>query len=256
MGHHAMNGFFVISLRGVFRHWKLAAALMLLIVGLSEWHALHAASARGGTNPAITWYVPTDQKVVALTFDDGPWRSSTPQILRILVHHHALATFFVIGQQVLRDPDIIRQEVKDHMEIGNHTFSHMNLAKHSYAQIVSDLSQANQAIKDVTGHPPTLLRTPYGTYNPTVLRAAQELHLRVIMWSWTEDTRDWANPGVEAIVSRVVSHIQPGDIVLFHDGGSDRSQTIAALPIILKDLALRGYRFVTVSQLLTQAQMH
>lgn len=245
-----MNWFVTVSLRRLLRHWKFGAAVLLMMIGGGEWHVLHAASARGGRNPEITWYVPTQQKVVALTFDDGPWKSSTPAILRILVQHHALATFFVIGQQVLRDPAIIRQETRDHMEIGNHTFSHINLVRHSYRQDLEDMAEASQAITQAAGQPPSLLRTPYGTYNQDVLRAARTLHLHVVMWSWTEDTRDWSNPGVETIVTRVVSHIQPGDIVLFHDGGSDRTETIQALPIILRDLSLRGYRFVTVSALM------
>jgi peptidoglycan/xylan/chitin deacetylase (PgdA/CDA1 family) len=240
-----------ISVHRYLRHWKAGIAAVLLLIGAGEWRAIiHAASARGGTNSQITWYVKTQRKVVALTFDDGPWRSSTPKILKILTAGNALATFFVIGEQAQRNPGILREEVRDHMEIGNHTYSHINLVQHSYTEDVLDLQKASQAILDATGRPPVLLRTPYGTYNPMVLRAAKSLHLHVIMWSWTEDTRDWSDPGVGTIVTRVLAHIQPGDIVLFHDGGSDRSQTIAALPTILKDLSLRGYRFVTVSQLM------
>ncbi|OLZ09700.1 polysaccharide deacetylase family protein [Sulfobacillus thermosulfidooxidans] len=245
-----MTGFFTLSVRRLWRHWKLVLSVMLLLIGMGEWHRSQAASARGGNNPHITWYVQTHQKVVALTFDDGPWESSTPEILHILKHYHAVATFFVVGEQVVRHPQIVRQEIKDKMEVGNHTYAHINLVRHSYAEDVADLEQANRAIKQATGITPSLLRTPYGTYNRTVLKAASALHLHLVMWSWTEDTRDWSNPGVETIVSRVLSHIQPGDIVLFHDGGSDRKQTIEALPIILKDLRLRGYRFVTVSQLM------
>ncbi len=245
-----MSWIWTISLHRYLRHWKIGIAVAALLIGLGEWHAIHAASARGGTNPQITWYVKTSEKAVALTFDDGPWRSSTPKILKILTENHALATFFVIGEQVQRDPQILQEETREHMEIGNHTYSHINLVHHSYSEDVADLQKASMAIQNATGHAPVLLRTPYGTYNAEVLKAASALHMHVIMWSWTEDTRDWSNPGVQTIVSRVLAHIEPGDIVLFHDGGSDRSQTIAALPIILKDLKLRGYRFVTVSQLM------
>ncbi len=245
-----MTGFFTVSIRRYYPYWKLVLAVLLFIVGMIEWHQSEAVSLRGGTNPQITWYVKTTHKVVALTFDDGPWKSSTPKILHILKTHHAVATFFVIGQQVLRNPQIVQQEIHDKMEVGNHTYSHINLARHSLSEDVADLKKANETIKKVTGITPTLLRTPYGTYNKVVLQAAQMTHLHIVMWSWTEDTRDWSNPGVETIVSRVLSHIQPGDIVLFHDGGSNRRQTIEALPIILKDLTLRGYRFVTVSQLM------
>ncbi len=245
-----MTGFFSLSVRRFYPYWKVVLAVLLLLVGMVQWHQSEAVSLRGGTNPHITWYVKTTQKAVALTFDDGPWKSSTPKILHILTANHAVATFFVIGQQVLGDPQILRQAIRDKMEIGNHTYSHINLSSHSLFEDVTDLKKANQAIKNATGITPTLLRTPYGTYNGTVLKAAQIAHLHVVMWSWTEDTRDWSNPGVETIVSRVLSHIQPGDIVLFHDGGSNRQQTIEALPIILNDLRLRGYRFVTVSQLM------
>ncbi len=239
-----------MSLRRLWHHGKLVLAIVALFVGMGEWQASQAAIARGGKNPHITWYVKTRQKVVALTFDDGPWKSSTPHILHILMDNHAVATFFVTGEQVRRNPQIVQQEIRDKMEVGNHTYAHINLAQHSYAEDVADIQKANQIIKEATGKTPTLLRTPYGTYNDTVIKAAQATHLHLVMWSWTEDTQDWSNPGVETIVSRVLTHIQPGDIVLFHDGGSNRTQTIKALPVILKDLTLRGYRFVTVSELI------
>lgn len=247
-----MTGFRVVSLRKTYRYWRLLLAAFLVGIEVPAWFYPAPTAARGGTPPDVVFAVHTRIQAVALTFDDGPNPALTPKILAILKNYHARATFFVIGRSALAYPALVRQEVGAGMEVGNHTWGHINLAQHSQRQDVSDLERANQAIRSVTGQVPVLMRPPYGAYNPTVLRAARSLHLRTVLWSWTEDSRDWTNPGVQAIVNRVLAHIQPGDIVLFHDGGSSR-QTVRAMPIILRDLTARGYRMVTVSSLLNMA---
>jgi len=242
------------SLKPVRRHWRLWLVLIILMVAAPAWWREVEAGARGGTNPNLVWYVKTHQKVVALTFDDGPSEAFTPKILSILNQAHAKATFFMLGQAATAHPALVREVSRMGMEIGNHTYAHINLKVHSPAQDRLDLIRSQDAIQAITGKLPTLMRPPYGAYNAALIKVARSLNLRVILWSWTEDPRDWANPGVAAIVSRVVNHIQPGDIVLFHDGGGDRSQTVEALSLIVKDLSAQGYRMVTVSHLLNDAE--
>lgn len=239
-----------ISLRPWRRHWRLLLLALIIAVALPTWwHDVHAG-ARGGTNPELLWYVKTSKKVVALTFDDGPSPTSTPAILKTLVDDRAKATFFMLGQAAEANPKMVRAVVRDGMEIGNHTYAHINLAVHSAAQDQADLERTQAVLKKITGTLPTLMRPPYGAYNKTTLSVTRQLHLKVVLWSWTEDPKDWANPGVSAIVSRVLNHVEPGDIILFHDGGGDRIQTVRAIPLIVKTLTAEGYRMVTVSQLL------
>lgn len=252
MGDHPLSWIAAFSVRPLRRRWRLGVAAGLAVAAMAGfWHRPSAASARGGTNPHLLWYVPTDAKVVALTFDDGPSPSYTGPILQALSRAHAQATFFVLGRQVERHPDWVRREVQAGMEIGNHTWSHINLKYHRPEAIAADVARTQTAIEKAAGVTPVWMRPPYGAYTMEAVGAVEALGLKVALWSWTEDSRDWANPGIDAIVSTVVSHIAPGDIVLFHDGGGNRSETVAALPIILQDLHAMGYRFVTLSQLVS-----
>lgn len=244
-----MNRFFTtISIRPLRRHWRIGAAAAIAAGSLISLPH-RGATARGGSNPNILWYVPTDAKVVALTFDDGPAPSSTPKILATLNQFHDKATFFVLGRQAEQYPELVRQEIRDGMEVGNHTWAHINLKQHSAAYIRKDLVKSQTLLERLTQKPVIWMRPPYGAYNRQVLQVVDSLNLKMVLWSWTEDSRDWANPGRDVIVSRVIKHIQPGDIVLFHDAGGNRSETVAALPIILRDLQMLGYRTVTISEL-------
>ncbi|CAB1129126.1 Chitooligosaccharide deacetylase [Candidatus Hydrogenisulfobacillus filiaventi] len=243
------------SLTGWRRHWRLLLAAALGLAALWPLAARHRpASARGGHAPGVVWYVdlPPDRRVIALTFDDGP-SPYTPRILELLQHYHQQATFFVLGQNAARYPQYVRAEAQAGMEVADHTYSHLNLARHSAATDEADLRRAQDLLTRLTGRTPVLLRPPYGTYNRDLLEVARRLGLHVVMWSWTEDSRDWTRPGVGTIVQRVLAHLEPGDIVLMHDGGGDRSQTVEALAIILRDLAAGGWRSVTVSELLRMA---
>jgi peptidoglycan-N-acetylglucosamine deacetylase len=199
------------------------------------------------------WEIPTKEKVIALTFDDGPSSTYTPQILDVLKQHNAKATFFVVGSRVIEQPDIIKREIVDGHELANHTYNHPNFRGLTEEEIRKELRKTKQTIFDLTGFSPHLFRPPGGFYNETIINAAYQEGYIVVMWSWHQDTYDWKQPGVSNIVKKVLSNARNGDIILFHDYGGDRRQTIEALKQILPELKKRGYQFVTVSEML---QMH
>lgn len=179
-------------------------------------------------------------KRIALTFDDGP-SSYTPQILSILRHHHARATFFEIGEQVSSASGAV---LRAGDELANHSYHHESYPGRS------SMSATNGRIRSATGFEPCLFRPPGGSYDSRVVGDARALGMTTVIWN--VDPRDWSNPGSSAIYSRVVGAARPGAIVVMHDGGGDRSQTVAALPRIIRTLHGRGYRLVTVSKLLHQ----
>jgi peptidoglycan-N-acetylglucosamine deacetylase len=187
------------------------------------------------------------RRLMALTFDDGP-SPYTAAIVRVLVRMRVPATFFVVGQQLPVFPAAFRLEVRDGFEIGDHTQNHAWLAHLNqagqYAQIWSDVVGEERL-----GAPaPRLFRPPYGIYNGATIAVLRRLRMFMVLWSI--DPGDWRRPGIKAIVSNVLTNSRPGRIVIMHDGGGDRSQTIAALPAIIRGLRRRGYRLVSVPTLL------
>lgn len=197
----------------------------------------------------VIYHVPVADRAVALTFDDGPEENYTPDILRILAQYRAHATFFVIGGHVRAHPDLLRQIHLLGHEIGNHTLSHER-AKPVTRQ---EIDACDALIRRVTGLPPLYLRPPGGHMNERILELAKTSHHIVVMWS--VDARDWARPGTGHIVRSVVDKVHPGDIVIFHDGGGKRAQTVTALATILARLSAGGYRFLTMTELLSE-QLH
>lgn len=200
----------------------------------------------------VVWEVPTDRKVIALTFDDGPHPAYTPQVLALLKQYKAKATFFVIGGRVKMNPGLVRQTLAEGHEIGNHTYTHPYFNRNRQPDFMrSELERTHDAIVQATGVAPKLFRPPGGYYNETIVDVAKRSGYLVVMWSWDQDTKDWRSPGVERIVRKVLDHDHNGDIVLFHDFNDGRMQTVEALRRILPELQQRGYTFVTVSELLS-----
>jgi peptidoglycan/xylan/chitin deacetylase (PgdA/CDA1 family) len=185
---------------------------------------------------------------IALTFDDGPLPSSTPQILAILQRFGIRATFFCIGEQVQAYPALTRQEQADGDLVEDHTWSHPNLTYLPTPLLDRQIAMTAQAISHLTGTPPIFLRPPYGAINATVLARAKRFNLSLVLWN--VDPRDWSLPGSRTIIARVLSSTYNGSIILLHDGGGNRAQTIAALPTIITALRARGLRFVTIQQLI------
>jgi peptidoglycan/xylan/chitin deacetylase (PgdA/CDA1 family) len=180
-------------------------------------------------------------KDVALTFDDGPSLTQTPAILESLVRFGARATFFEEGRHVAGSEALMRQILATGSEIGNHSYHH------PVDPGEAELASTQEAIRGATGFTPCLFRPPYGEVDKKVERAARANGLELVLW--TLDSEDDTHPGVGAIREKVVRHTKPGSIVLMHDGG-DHPETVLALPEILEGLAARGFRFVTVTELL------
>jgi peptidoglycan/xylan/chitin deacetylase (PgdA/CDA1 family) len=207
---------------------------------------VRAAGCTGGSAGLVT-NGSRDQKVVALTFDDGP-SEYTPGFLSVLREKHVHGTFFEIGQEMAGRESTMRQILREGDEIGNHTMHHTEYP--GYA----DIAPTTSLIEAITHFRPCLFRPPGGAVDSSVLAAAGADGLRTI--TWDVDPADWSNPGSAAVYSRIVGAAQPGSIVLMHDGGGDRSGTLAALPSIIDTLRARGYRFDTVTELLGQRMIY
>lgn len=195
--------------------------------------------------------IATNQKLVALTFDDGPSATFTPQILDVLHEYHAKATFFVIGARVRQYANLLVQERDEDNEIENHTYSHQVIYGLPSERIQSDLSKAEDDILRTVGYRTHFFRPPRGRVDAIGYEAAMRQGYKVVLWS--VDSRDWQNPGVAQIVKNVVQNVRPGDIILFHDQGGDRTQTVRAVRQVIEILRKRQYEFVTVNELLNAA---
>jgi peptidoglycan-N-acetylglucosamine deacetylase len=187
---------------------------------------------------------PATRKRVALTFDDGP-SIYTPRVLAILNGYGVHATFFEIGRQVGPLAATSRAVIRAGDVIGDHTWSHPDLTPSNTA---AQIRPTQAAIYGATRFRPCLMRPPYGIATPRVVGIARSLGLLTIQWD--VDPADWSRPGAGVIAQRVLSAVRPGSIVIMHDGGGDRSETVAALRTIVPGLLARGYRLVTVPQLL------
>ncbi len=194
---------------------------------------------------ALGWYlspddVPKHDKVVALTFDDGPSKH-TARILDCLDRYGAKATFFVVGSSVNRFPDVLRRAQASGMEIGNHTMNHPKLTSLSASKISSELSSTANAVENITGVRPSLVRPPYGSYTKSTLNAANQPFIL-----WSIDTLDWKSRNADAVVNAALKNVKDGDIILMHDL---YESTAAATERIVPALDSRGFEMVTVSEL-------
>ncbi len=213
--------------------------------------ALLAAAITGAVNLVLS-YTPyiaggrPRKREVALTFDDGPG-PYTLKVLAVLRRHHVPATFFEIGRLVDANPAITRRLVKADEVIGDHTQNHPPLAILTPVAQRREVVDAEHAITRAGAPFPLLFRPPYGSFDRATLAMLRAQKLLMVLW--TVDTSDYARPGVRRIVHNAVAAARPGAIILLHDGGGDRSETVAALPRIIRDLRRRRYRLVTVPDL-------
>jgi len=204
-------------------------------------------SANFSPNAGVTFSrVSVNQNYVAMTFDDGPHPQNTPKLLDILRERNIKATFYVIGRNVDLYPAITRRIVAEGHEIGNHTYTHGNMTKMSDAKVREELNKCRDAIARAAGVKPRTLRPPYGALLQTQRSwIHSEFGYPTVMWA--VDPRDWQRPGPSVVTSRILSATTPGAIVLAHDL---HAPTVTAMPATLDGLLKKGYKFVTVSQLL------
>ena len=211
--------------------------------------ATRPAPARLGRQDAIC-VGHTRQKVVALTYDDGPHPIYTPQILDILDRYGVKATFFMVGKSMEQYPDIVRDVIKRGHVVGNHTYTHPhNIELDTQAQVIRELDGCEQVIERITGQRAHLFRPPRGLVDGSVFTIANEEGYKTVLWTVCADHHDAPTP--ELMAKRVLKHVRPGAIILAHDGSfATRWKDVAATPLIIRELKKRGYRFVTVPQLL------
>ena len=186
------------------------------------------------------------RREVAIGFDDGPY-PDTPAFVRMLERSHATATFFMIGRQVTSAyRETMLHELRAGDVLGDHTYTHPDMTRTSDPR--GQLSRTRSVIRALTGYTPCVWRPPYGDVNASVIGIASSLGMATV--GWNVDPSDYTQPGTGAIVERVLSQVRPGSIIISHDGGGPRGQTLAAYPRIIGALHRRGYRIVTIPQLL------
>ena len=229
--------------------YLLASAVPIAASALGVYHATYGVRSQwlGPTD----WHGRTDTSSVALTFDDGP-SADTDLVLSTLRTLGTPATFFMIGRQVERQPQIARRVAAEGHEIGNHSYSHPIYLYRSGRETRRQLQRAQEVITAATGTTPRFSRPPCGVRTPAYFSATREMELRTVQWSVAGF--DWKRIGAARIAYNILQDVRPGSIILLHDGDSslkrDRIQTVMALPIIINGLKRRGLRVVPLSQLL------
>jgi peptidoglycan-N-acetylglucosamine deacetylase len=208
------------------------------------------AASAAPAEPSITFsWIHTDGPYIAMTFDDGPSGVLTPKLLDLLAARHIKATFFLIGQNVVDHPEIVARALKEGHELGNHSWSHPNLAKMSDEGVRSQLRRTDDAIKSAAGISPKVMRPPYGSITPREKRwINNEFGYKIILWD--VDPLDWKRPGPSVVCNRILKETRAGSIILSHD---IHPGTIEAMPATFSQLEAKGFKFVTVSELIGMA---
>lgn len=232
---------------------KIAAGTALVALAIGGWLLSRAVLPGNSFYGPVLTKIETNEKVMALTFDDGPYSPYTEQLLEVLAKEQVKATFFIVGEKAKQQPQLVREIQQAGHEIALHSYIHRDQLKLSAEGIAENLSQGKAALEGITGVSVKFFRPPHGFKDWTVMAEAEKAHLEVVNWSVIP--RDWTNPGVEVIAQRVVEKAHPGAVVLLHDGASpkyadSRTQTIEAVGQIIRELKQQGYRFVTVGELL------
>ncbi len=216
---------------------------LLLLAGL-PWPAL-------GADAVVIWCGPATVKQVAITFDDGPSPRYTPEILAVLERYQAHATFFVLGRKVEKYPQLVQALLRAGNEVGNHTFDHPRLTKTAEAVRESEVERTALDLELLGDRTSRWIRPPFSAYDARFKDYVAHTHGRLVLWSI--DSGDWKGLDRDTIVNNVVNRVRPGSIIILHDSDeldkADRRPTVEALKLILPALQAKGYRLVTISQL-------
>ncbi|MBI4733793.1 MAG: polysaccharide deacetylase family protein [Rubrobacteridae bacterium] len=228
---------------------------VLLVGGAITYYEYHGIGCQDG----ITRRGP-DENVVAITFDDGPNPNYTPQLLDILKEKGVKATFFVVGLHVKKYPDIAKRIVDEGHDIGNHTYTHKDMVPSTRRMVLAQVNKTDHVITKITGVKTSLFRPPRGIYGSAVRRLlVDEKKYRMILWSVS--SVDWRGISATAIHKRIMRYVRPGSILLFHDSGAlvrregaSRENTVEALPTVIDSLIAKGYRIVTITEMLERIE--
>jgi len=200
-------------------------------------------------------------KIVALTFDDGPSTEWTPKILDVLKNERVKATFFVLGEHVAQYPAIARRITIEGHEIGNHSYDHHVLLFYKAEKLEKDIRDCEKVVQDATGVTTRYFRPPKAWLSESEKKVISNMGYTVVLWSL--NSKDWVTFDDKYIVRFIVRNVRSGDIILFHDsggifgvGGGDRHETVKAIPELIRILKAKGYRFVTIGELLQSAKSH
>ncbi len=204
------------------------------------------------------YHVDGSEKLVALTFDDGPSDIWTPKILDELKNAGVKATFFMIGEHAEKYPQVARRVAQEGHEIGNHTYRHQVLLDYTKEELKNEIKKAEQAIKNTTGVTTKYFRPPKAWLSKREKKKIKEMGYEIILWSL--NSKDWVNFDDKHMINYILKNIRPGDIILFHDSGGffaveggNRYETVLAITRVIEKLEEKGYKFVTVSELLSHA---
>lgn len=205
------------------------------------------ASPKAQGRPTVTYTsVNVDAPYIALTFDDGPNPATTPKLLKMLEARHIKATFFVLGNRAVENKELLKRMADSGHEIGNHSWSHPQLSKVAVATADKQIADTSAVIEQAIGKAPIYLRPPYGDMTPTLRHHLEDKYGLTLIY-WSVDPLDWKNRNADSIYNKIMAQVRPGAIVLAHD---IHATTVDAMPKVLDELLAKGYKFVTVSELI------
>lgn len=193
-------------------------------------------------------HVKTTQKVVALTFDDGPDVPYTEEMLNILRKHHVKATFYVLGTNAKEYPQLIKKIIAEGHDLGNHSMNHKAMKNRSIQDMVQDIQSVDNILRNLGYQREITFRAPYGITSANLKLALQQLNKRMVLFDFL--AQDWTKISAQQIYDNVMKQMKPGLIITLHDGGKSRQNTIKATEMLIENLSKQGYSFVSVSELL------
>ena len=237
---------------GKLKKWKIVVFIVILILIVCNMsYSYLTPNIVSIVNPKIISKGEVKkEKVVALTFDDGPDPIYTKEAIKILKRYDVKATFFVVGEMVERYPNIVKEQSRLGHEIENHTYTHPNLEKVDGIETIKEIINAQESIEKITLRKPVFFRPPKGLFNKETADIVEIYGYKTVLWSVCVEHKASVTP--QKMAQRVISKARPGLIILAHDGRLDRSKTIKALPIIIQGYKKLGYKFVTLEELLNK----
>lgn len=231
----------------------ITSSIIILVLFLGNINlAEHPKMKKWVDNNKVINKVNTTEKVVSLTFDDGPDPQHTATIIDNLNKHNAKATFFVMGSKAEKNPELIKAMFLSGHEIGNHSYSHSDFNHKPNSFIINEIEKTNDIIMQITAQKPTLFRPPGGYLSIALVEEIMpELDMTISYWSYIQDSKDWkVGNKAQDIANYIVKHIAPGQIIILHDGTANSAQTALAVDLLLEELTKIDYKVVTMSELI------